>query len=185
MTGVPLATLGQGVPAWLAVLLRWHDRLTQLGVQLAMIGLALIVASYIIEVVLRYGFDSPTRWSADLVSYLLLFITFMALPQVTNSGGHVAVTVLLERLSPSRQQVAARVIAVCGLIVCLFLTWISIGETLRQVNGNVLMMSANPIPKAWISVWIVYGLGSSAIYFLRSAIWPPASASSSEEQALG
>jgi len=175
----PLAVTAAPVPPWLAVLLRGHDRLTGLGVQLAMIGLAVVVAAYVLEVVLRYGFNSPTRWSADLVSYLLLFITFMAMPQVTASGGHVAVTALLERLSPTKQRVAVRVIAVGGVVVCLLLAWISLQETLRQVSGNVQMMAAYPVPKAWISLWIVYGLGSSALYFLRAAVWPPVSPSGS------
>jgi TRAP-type C4-dicarboxylate transport system permease small subunit len=175
MSMAPLAVTAAPAPAWLAVLLRAHDRLTGLGVHLAMVGLAVVVGAYVLEVVLRYGFNSPTRWSADLVSYLLLFITFMAMPQVTASGGHVAVTALLERMSPSRQRAAARVIAAGGVIACLLLTWISLQETMRQVSGNVQMMSANPIPKAWVSIWIVYGLGSSALHFLRTAIWPPAS----------
>jgi C4-dicarboxylate transporter DctQ subunit len=126
----------------------------------------------VLEVVLRYCFNSPTRWSADLVSYLLLFITFMAMPQVTANGGHVAVTALLERLGSSAQRAAARAIATGGWVVCLLLTWICLQETLRQVSGSVQMMSAYPVPKAWISLWIVYGLGSSALYFLRMAIWP-------------
>lgn len=175
MTMTPLAVTTTPAPAWLAVLLRGHDRLTGLGVYLAMIGLAVVVGSYVLEVVLRYGFNSPTRWSADLVSYLLLFITFMAMPQVTASGGHIAVTALLERMNPTGQRMAARVIAAMGVIVCLLLTWISLQETMRQMSSNVQMMSANPIPKAWISIWIVYGLGSSALYFLRTTIWPPTS----------
>jgi TRAP-type C4-dicarboxylate transport system permease small subunit len=178
MSMAPLAVMAAPAPAWLAVLMRFHDRLTSLGVHLAMIGLAVIVGSYVLEVVLRYGFNAPTRWSADLVSYLLLFITFMAMPQVTANGGHVAVTALLERLSSSARRVALRAIAACGAVVCLLLTWIALEETLRQVGGNV-QMSAYPVPKAWISVWIVYGLGSSALYFLRMAVWPLGSGSGS------
>jgi len=159
--------------------LRAHDRLTAVGVHLAMVALAVVVGAYVMEVVLRYGFNSPTRWSADLVSYLLLFITFMAMPQVTASGGHVAVTALLERLSPGRQRTAGRVIAAVGVAVCLLLGWIALQETLRQFSGRVTMMAAYPVPKAWISLWIVYGLGSSALYFLRALAWPPASPTAS------
>lgn len=169
-TTVKAAPVSPGI----AMLLRVHDRLTVVGVHLAMVALALMVGAYVLEVVLRYGFNSPTRWSADLVSYLLLFITFMAMPQVTASGGHVAVTALLERLKPGQRQMAGRVIAFCGVVVCLVLTWIALQETLRQASGNVRMMAAYPVPKAWISAWIIYGLGSSALHFLRSAIWPGA-----------
>jgi C4-dicarboxylate transporter, DctQ subunit len=154
-------------------LLRAHDRLTSLGVQLSMLALAVMVGAYVLEVVARYAFDAPTRWSADLVSYLLLFITFMAMPQVTASGGHVAVTALLERLSAAHQRSASRVIAAAGVAVCVLLGWIALQETLRQASGNVRMMAAYPVPKAWISVWIIYGLGSSALHFLRHALWPP------------
>jgi C4-dicarboxylate transporter, DctQ subunit len=173
MSMSPLAVTAADPPVWLAVLMRVHDQLTRVGVQLAMLGLALVVCAYVFEVVLRYGFNSPTQWSADLVSYLLLFITFMAMPQVTANGGHVAVTALLERVSSSAQRASARAIAIGGVVVCLLLTWICLQETLRQMSGNVQMMAAYPVPKAWISIWIVYGMGSSVLYFLRMAIWPP------------
>ena len=149
---------------------RLHDGLTEVGVGLAMAALALIVLAYAWEVVARYFLGAPTRWSADLVGYLLLFLTFMALPKVTASGGHVAVTVLLERLSPRAQIWAGRAIALLGAAVCLFLMKICLDETLRQVERNIRMMAAHPVPKAWISVWIVYGFGGSALHFLRLAV---------------
>lgn len=153
-------------------LARLHDGMTELGVRLAMAALALIVVAYAWEVVARYFLGAPTRWSADLVGYLLLFVTFMALPMVTASGAHVAVTVLLERLSPGAQLWAGRLIAVSGAVVCLFLMKVSADETLRQVERNVRMMAAHPVPKAWISVWIIYGFAGSALHFLRLAVAP-------------
>ena len=47
-----------------AALLRLHDRLTAWGVLAAMAALALIVAAFTLEVVARYGFNTPTRWTA-------------------------------------------------------------------------------------------------------------------------
>jgi C4-dicarboxylate transporter, DctQ subunit len=157
-----------------AALLRLHDRVTEWGVLAAMAALALIVAAFTLEVAARYGFDTPTRWTADLVSYLLLFLTFMAMPHVTATGAHVAVTALLERLPAARQRRAGQLIAAVGAVVCALLTWITLGETVRQATSGVRMMAAYPVPKAWISLWIVYGLASSALYFLRLALWPPA-----------
>jgi TRAP-type C4-dicarboxylate transport system permease small subunit len=153
-------------------LLRLHDAITELGVRLAMTALALIVLAYAWEVVARYFLGAPTRWSADLVGYLLLFVTFMALPMVTALGAHVAVPVLLERLSPQVQKWAGRLIALSGAVVCLFLMKVCADETLRQIERNVRMMAAHPVPKAWISVWIIYGFAGSALHFLRLAIAP-------------
>ena len=151
---------------------RLHDTLTEAGVRLAMAGLALIVLAYAWEVVARYFLGAPTRWSGDLVGYLLLFVTFMALPAVTATGGHVAVTVLLERLSPRAQVWAGRAIALVGAVVCLFLMKVCLDETVRQVQRGVRMMAAHPVPKAWISVWVVYGFAGAALHFLRLAIAP-------------
>lgn len=170
------AVAGGPAPRRAAAWLRLHDRVTEWGVLAAMVALALIVAACTLEVVVRYGVDTPTRWTADAVSCLLLFVTFMAMPQVTATGGHVAVTALLEKLSPAGQRRGGQAIAAVGAAVCALQTWVPLGKTWRQATSGVRMMAAYPVPKAWVSVWIVYGLGSSALYFLRLAVWPPAKA---------
>lgn len=151
-----------------AALAALHDRITGLGVKLAMAGLAGIVFAYCYEVVARYFFNAPTQWSAGLVSYLLLVVTFLTMPQVTREGSHVAVTVVIEKLSPAHGRIAARVIAVAGLLVCAFLTYVVCAETLRQFDRGVRIMSALPVPKWWVSVWMIYGFAFSGLHFLRA-----------------
>ncbi|MEM6848725.1 MAG: TRAP transporter small permease subunit [Pseudomonadota bacterium] len=107
------------------------------------------------------------------MSYLLLFVTFMAMPEVTRTASHVAVSVVLERLPPGAAVFARRVIALAGAVVCAFLAHLAFGETMRQAERGVRMMAAVPVPKAAISVWIIFGFASSALYFARMAIMPP------------
>jgi C4-dicarboxylate transporter, DctQ subunit len=57
-------------------------------------------------------------------------------------------------------------------VVCLFLMKVSLDETLRQIERDVRMMAAHPVPKAWISIWIIYGFAGSALHFLRLAVAP-------------
>lgn len=155
------------------IISRVVDFLTDLGLWIAMTALGLIVLAFNFEVVARYLFDAPTRWSAELVSYLLLIASFLAMPRLTRDGGHVAVTVLLERL-PARQQIwGARLIAGLGACICLAMAWIAAEETLRQLDRGVRMMAAIPIPKASVSVWIVWGVGLSAVQFARVAMSGP------------
>ena len=146
------------------------DRVTDISLAISMIALAAIFLAYNFEVVARYAFDSPTRWSAEFVSYFLLVATFAALPRLTRDGGHVAVTVLLEKLPASAQALAAVAIAGLGAAICTALAWIATEETLRQVDRGVRMMAAIPIPKALISGWMVWGLGLAALQFLRLAV---------------
>lgn len=141
------------------------DALTEASLWLAMLALAGIFLAYNLEVVMRYFLGSPTRWSAEFVSYFLLVASFAALPYLTRQGGHVAVTVLLERLPARGQAAAAIAIAVLGAVICGWLAWIAAAETLRQAERGVRMMAAVPIPKAWVSGWIVWGLGLAALQF--------------------
>jgi TRAP-type C4-dicarboxylate transport system permease small subunit len=146
------------------------DLVTEASLAVAMLALAAIFLAYNLEVVLRYVFGSPTRWSAEFVSYLLLVASFAALPRLTRDGGNVAVTVLLERLPPAGQAAAAMAIATLGALICAALAWIAAEETLRQAGRGTRMMAAVPVPKAWISGWIVWGLGLAALQFLRLAL---------------
>ncbi|MCR9110764.1 MAG: TRAP transporter small permease [Rhodobacteraceae bacterium] len=146
------------------------DRVTDASLWLAMAALAAIFFAYNIEVVLRYLFDSPTRWSAEFVSYFLLVATFAALPKLTRDGGHVAVTVLLERLSSRLQHTASIGISLLGAFICCALAWIAAEETLRQIERDVRMMAAIPVPKAAVSCWMVWGLALAALQFLRLGV---------------
>jgi TRAP-type C4-dicarboxylate transport system permease small subunit len=160
---------GRGrAPLAIAVL----DRITDASLWLAMAALAAIFLAYNIEVVLRYAFNSPTRWLAEFVSYFLLVASFAALPRLTRDGGHVAVTVLLERLPATLQHACGVGISLLGAVICCALAWIAAEETLRQVARDVRMMAAVPVPKAAVSGWTVWGLGLAALQFLRLAIRP-------------
>lgn len=159
---------------------RLMDFLSDLGLWLAMTALGLIVLAFNFEVIARYVFDAPTRWSAELVSYLLLIACFLAMPRLTREGGHVAVTVLLERLAPRQQALGARLIAALGACICLAMAWIAAEETLRQLERGVRMMAAIPFPKAAISVWIVWGLALSGVQFAIVAVSGPRSEPSDE-----
>jgi hypothetical protein len=50
--------------------------------------------------------------------------------------------------------------------------WISAGETWTQFRNGVLTVATYEIPKWWISIFIAYGLLSSALYFLRELLDP-------------
>lgn len=140
--------------------------LTEVSLWLSMAGLATIVIAFNFEVVARYFFNAPSRWSAELVSYLLLVVTFLAMPRLTRDGGHVAVTVLLEALPAGGKRWGERAIMLLGAVICAAMAWIAAEETLRQIERNVRMMAAIPVPKAAVSAWIVWGLGLSSLEFL-------------------
>ena len=80
------------------------DFLTLAASLLAATGLAMIVCSYIYEVVSRYVFQSPTAWASDFVAYALCASAFLALPHVTKDKAHVAVTILVDIAPKTHRQ---------------------------------------------------------------------------------
>ncbi len=143
-----------------------HDYTTDIGYILAAITITLMGAIYCMEVVLRYFFNSPTRWSTETVANLMLVTIFLAVPHAVRSLNHVAVTLILD-FNPAHARLINAIMNVAGLVLCGFVTYLSFSENLRQFTGFVETVANFPIPKWWTSMWITYGFGSSTIWYLR------------------
>lgn len=151
----------------LHALTRAHDGLTDVSFQFSKLCLGIIVFAYCFEVVARYFFNAPTWWADEAVSYSLSIGCFTMMPHVTRMKGHVAVTLIVDMMSPARARPVYWFIYLLGFLACTAAAWISLDENIRQVVKDVHLMKVEPLPKIWISGWITYGFASSALYFLR------------------
>ena len=144
----------------LARLLRLHDRLTEAGFAAAAALIGAIVTAFCYEVAARYFFGAPTTWLHDFASYSLAAVIFLSVPAMSRRRMHIAITYLADGLPERlRKALAGAVLAAAG---------IGAAESWRQYVRGVETISANPIPKWWVSVFIPYGFASSALYFLRN-----------------
>ena len=144
-----------------------HDTLTSASFMAAAAVLAAIAVSFCYEVAARYLFSAPTSWANAFVSYLLCAAIFLAVPELTRLRAHVAINLLLDRLSPQPAVLLNLLIRAAGAAACLLATWISGNATLDQFNAGIDTISAYPIPKWWVSIFIPYGMLSAGLYFLR------------------
>ena len=55
------------------------------------------------DVAMRYIFGMPTTWSFEINRYMLVMVVFFGGPWALPSGGHVAVDILINRLSEKRR----------------------------------------------------------------------------------
>jgi TRAP-type C4-dicarboxylate transport system permease small subunit len=149
---------------------RMQAALTRGLFQIACAALLLMLFAYVAEVVLRYFFNSPTRWSSDLVSYSMLVCIAFALPAVTRDGGHVAITSLLERVSVQKQQAAFRALAWVSAAVCAAATALLAAQALAQWQGGIETVAALAIPKWWLSVAVGLGFAGAAGHFVGHAL---------------
>jgi TRAP-type C4-dicarboxylate transport system permease small subunit len=144
-----------------------HDAVTAASFFCAAAVLAAIALSFCYEVAARYFFAAPTSWANALVSYLLCAAIFLAVPELTRRRAHIAINLLLDHVPRNAASVLHTLIRAAGATACLTATWISGNETLSQISQGITTISAYPIPKWWVSVFIPYGMASAGLYFLR------------------
>ncbi|MEQ9674638.1 MAG: TRAP transporter small permease [Roseovarius indicus] len=149
-------------------ILRVQDKISWAGFILGASALGAIVAIYAFEVISRYVFGAPTLWASDFVSFLLLISVFATAPWLTREGGHVAVTIVPDMLPAFRDAIlrAGFLLAAC---VCLWASWICLGENIYLYNRGTSTLTTIRIPKWILSAFITYGLLNSGLYFLRLA----------------
>jgi TRAP-type C4-dicarboxylate transport system permease small subunit len=149
---------------------RLHDGLTVAGFAAAAALIGVIAAAFCYEVAARYFFGAPTTWLHDFTSYALAAVIFLSIPGMTRRGAHIAVTYLADGLPESARKALARAVLAAAAAACLAAAGIGAAESWRQYAQGVETISANPIPKWWVSVFIPYGFASSALYFLRGLL---------------
>ena len=144
-----------------------HDRITAIGFAGAALSVGLIVVSFWYEVVARYFLAAPTVWAYAVASYALCPMIFLAMPEMTRRGAHIAIEYLLDALSPTVRRSLGWIVTLCTGLVCLMGAWITGAETWRQYAQGIETVLAFAVPKWWVSIFMPYGLLSSAIYFFR------------------
>jgi len=97
---------------------RWSSRaslwLYRLGVYG---GLPALVVLVTVDVLLRYLFNAPLRWSRDANGLLLLVALFGALPHAWDRGYHIRMELVHSRLRGRQRQLANVLSALSGIIV--------------------------------------------------------------------
>jgi TRAP-type C4-dicarboxylate transport system permease small subunit len=144
-----------------------HERITAIGFAGAGLSVGLIVVSFWYEVIARYFLAAPTVWAYAVASYALCPMIFLAMPEMTRRGAHIAIDYLLDGVPARHRRRLVWTITFATGLVCLMGAWITGAETWRQYTQGIETVLAFAVPKWWVSIFVPYGLLSSAIYFFR------------------
>ena len=143
-----------------------HDAITRGGYQLAALIVILIAGSYCYEVAARYFFncaDRHGRMPLVVLSALRRHLPGNAgadappRPHRDHDTGRPLPT------DPARRHLWRSLLAAVAAATCFAVFWISASETWAQFRDGVLTVATYEIPKWWISIFIAYGLLSSAL----------------------
>jgi len=68
----------------------------------------------IVDVFLRYVFNSPFIWSLEFNEWMLLIIFVLAIPECTRQNGHIRMELVIANLPPRVQAILDTVYVACG-----------------------------------------------------------------------
>lgn len=148
-------------------LYRLHDALTRTTFRASAFGVLYLTLVTAGEVFGRYVLSSPSDWAPDTAAVCFGLITFFAVPYLTWKSGHASMDFLVSAARPRVSALMLRVNYAIGFVACAICAWIGGVEAARQMASGVMIVSVTPIPKWVVFVPMVYGLGSSALYFAR------------------
>lgn len=151
-------------------LLRFLDRIEGALAAVAIILLVVVTLSVCLEVVMRYGFNSPLIWVVEIGEYALLYITFLGTAWALRNGGHVRVDIILGLFSQRMRRIFGVISSSLGIIISLVLTIGGIYVTWDKFASSAYKPTVVEFP-TWIVV-IVIPIGSLflGIRFLRLLI---------------
>lgn len=99
------------------------------------------------DVIIKKSFDWTWAPSFELLSYSLVWMTFLGVAAIYRDRGHVVMEALVQRFSPRAQNFISIVttIAVAGL--CLFLLFFTARLTIRDYQNHFILASILNPPK--------------------------------------
>lgn len=132
--------------------------------------LLFLMLSVCADVILRYFFNRPQAWIAEISEYLLLYITFLGAAWVLKNEGHVIVDILVCRLTSKTRATFGIISSVIGTFVCLVVFWFGTIETLDLFRRGVPNPSVLEFPKAPLVAIIPFGTFFFMIQFIRRTL---------------
>lgn len=101
------------------------DRLTWTLFLLACVLLAFITLSVSLNVAMRYFLERPLRGVTEVISYALVFITFLSAAWVLRTDKHVKMDIVVNRLNPRTRAVLYIIIYILSAMAWLVVAWYS------------------------------------------------------------
>jgi TRAP-type C4-dicarboxylate transport system permease small subunit len=119
------------------------------GIAAVMVVVSLVLVCQM--VVMEFVLGVPSPWPSEIVSYLIMGVTFLGTPYVFASGGHVAIGLFSGHSRAPRSRLRRAVVSLISLGFALGFTATGIAVLTKAVSEG--WQADDP---AWIALWIPY-----------------------------
>ena len=155
------------------------DLVDQLAAYLAAVGLVVMAAILVGEVLMRLFLTRSTLVADEIASYMLAFVSFMALGHTLRHGAHLKVQLISDHLSAAaRKRLELTLLPIAIFSMSLFLVWL-IRFVLQSyaygIDSQSQLETPLWIPQSALCVGVlvfVLSLTSRLIRILRGEIVP-------------
>lgn len=118
---------------------------------IAILMMFLIMIIVVVDVGLRYLFNSPLQWSYELISlYLMVGLFFFTLSDTLNVNAHVCVDLLQGRMSVRVRHIAEMIGYGCASVVFAGIVYMSVQTTWISYVGHDVVAGSIAWP-TWLS----------------------------------
>ena len=133
------------------------------------VGVLLMAANTIANVVGRFVFQSSLFFSEELNRILIILITFAGISYAARQGRHIRMSAIYDALPPHLRKPLMITIALVTALFMFVLCWYSIGYITTQASrGRVL--PALQIPVWWTLVWVPVGFFMTGVQYTLTAV---------------
>lgn len=136
----------------------------------ALIGLSILLV--IADVTVRNMGMRTMTWAISATEYSLLYITFLSMPWLVRTRGHVFVVFLRSLVSPSAQRVLELGVYLLCLILSVYLGWVALGSLSSALATGSFESRTFDMPKWLILLPIMIGFFLSALEWLAYLLTP-------------
>jgi len=125
-----------------------------------------------LNILMRYFFSMPIRWSEEAVTSLFVWTVFIGSAYAYRKRQHLGVDILVDRLPERVRRVVESVMAIVEMLVLVMLTVISsqyVYHLIFSRSGAVKIVLTDllRIPKWWTGIAVPIGFALSTFHSVR------------------
>jgi TRAP-type C4-dicarboxylate transport system permease small subunit len=132
---------------------------------IGMISVCIMMVLTVIDVFLRYLFNSPLRGVVELTEFMMVVVVFLSLAYCLMEGEHIRLNFFINKLPAKGKAVLNAFCCIIALVIYVLITWQNYLEVLDIISRNKISDILH-IPVYPFEAILVIGCALTCIAFL-------------------
>lgn len=150
------------------MLSRTSARFSRASFYLGVAAVTSIILFSMLDLISR-TLGKPVAWVPEVSVYFFCFAICSSMPHVTRQGAQIAVSLLLEVLSPAARRRYVPFIEFLSFLVCMVIAYLCAEILWQQYWAGTITVADISIPKWVLSAMLTYGFLFSGLMHLFNA----------------